>query len=296
VRQRDLLAAISKLQPIHLKGTFERHTSLLWGELQPSAAGGRWGARRTYEVLYLGRPRSSIVIEAYRHLIDDELDDGAALAASVLERRVVTCEVDIANVLDIRASTALGAVSLVRRNSFRMSAITPPAKPSGLPRTSSDSPGSSRRPPAGKERHSHCSPPTSPTSNGPRSPSVISGEVSHPILGAFGSWTKPDNAHRQGNEPACGREHSARRFWPTEATWWAKSTGKRRNPGGSASRCTPGAWLARAVSCASSRVSYPASHARGRRFETRRAPWRACINLGARWMDHAVPWAHAVRS
>jgi len=112
VRQRDLLAAISKLQPIHLQGTFERHTSLLWGELQPSAAGGRWGGRRAYEVLYLGRPRSSVVIEAYRHLVDDELDDSAALATSVLERRVVTCEVDITNVLDIRASAALGAVSL----------------------------------------------------------------------------------------------------------------------------------------------------------------------------------------
>jgi hypothetical protein len=54
VRQRDLLAAIADIDPIRVQGTFERHTSLRWEELKPSAAGGRWGARRAYEVLYLG--------------------------------------------------------------------------------------------------------------------------------------------------------------------------------------------------------------------------------------------------
>ena len=68
MRQRDLLAAIAGFDPIRVQGTFERHTSLRWEELKPSAAGGRWGARRAYEVLYLGRPRGSVVIEAYRHL------------------------------------------------------------------------------------------------------------------------------------------------------------------------------------------------------------------------------------
>ncbi|HXC76182.1 MAG TPA: hypothetical protein VNU19_03945 [Candidatus Acidoferrum sp.] len=95
MRQRDLLAAVARIDPIRVQGTFERHTSLRWEELKPSAAGGRWGARRAYEVLYLGRPRSSVVIEAYRHLVDDELDDTGALAASVLERRIVTCKIDV---------------------------------------------------------------------------------------------------------------------------------------------------------------------------------------------------------
>jgi hypothetical protein len=49
VRQRDLLAAIADLDTIRLKGTFERHTSLRWEELRPSA----------YEVLYLGRPAAA---------------------------------------------------------------------------------------------------------------------------------------------------------------------------------------------------------------------------------------------
>jgi len=111
VSQQDLLAAISKLQPVRVEGRFERHTSLRWDELKGSAAGGRWGARRAFEVLYLGRPRDSVVIEAYRHLVEDELDDPQTLAATVLERRLLTIEVKIPNILDLREEanrTALG--------------------------------------------------------------------------------------------------------------------------------------------------------------------------------------------
>ena len=75
MRQRELLTAIADLEPVHIDGTFERHSSLRWEELKASAAGGRWGARGAYEVFYLGRPRRSVVVEAYRHLVDDELDD-----------------------------------------------------------------------------------------------------------------------------------------------------------------------------------------------------------------------------
>jgi hypothetical protein len=118
VRQRDLLAAVARIDLIRVQGTFERHTSLRWEELKPSAAGGRWGARRAYEVLYLGRPRSSVVIEAYRHLVDDELDDTSALAASVLERRIVTCKIDVPKVLDLRASATRAALSLTDAQLF----------------------------------------------------------------------------------------------------------------------------------------------------------------------------------
>jgi len=118
VRQRDLLAAIAGIDPIRLQGTFERHTSLRWEEMKPSAAGGRWGARRAYEVLYLGRPRKSVVIEAYRHLVDDELDDAGALAATVLERRIVTCRVDVPNVLDLRSDATRTALYLTEAQLF----------------------------------------------------------------------------------------------------------------------------------------------------------------------------------
>jgi hypothetical protein len=141
VKQRDLLAAIADLDTIRLQGTFERHTSLRWEELRPSAAGGRWGARRAYEVLYLGRPRSSVVIEAYRHLVDDELDDTGGLATSVLERRIVTCKVDVPNILDLRSHSIQNAVSLTDTQLARTWATMPPAKSSERPPTSSGSPG-----------------------------------------------------------------------------------------------------------------------------------------------------------
>jgi hypothetical protein len=118
VRQRDLLAAVARIDPIRVQGTFERHTSLRWEELKPSAAGGRWGARRAYDVLYLGRPRTSVVIEAYRHLVDDELDDTGALAASVLERRIVTCKIDVPKVLDLRKNTTRASLSLTETQLF----------------------------------------------------------------------------------------------------------------------------------------------------------------------------------
>lgn len=118
MRHRDLLAAISELDPVAVQGEFERHTSMAWDELKPSPAGGRWGAPGAYEVLYVGRPRDSVVVEAYRHLVDDELDDAQGLAATVLERRVLTCDVAVANVLDLRPATAQNALQLTPSDLF----------------------------------------------------------------------------------------------------------------------------------------------------------------------------------
>lgn len=101
MKHRDLLIALADLEPTQVQGRFERHLSLKWEELQPSAAGGRWGAPRAFEVLYLGRPRDSVAVEAYRHLVDDELDF-REMAAQVLERRIITCEVDVPGILDLR--------------------------------------------------------------------------------------------------------------------------------------------------------------------------------------------------
>lgn len=112
MRHRDLLAAIADLEPIHVDGTFQRHSSLRWEELKASAAGGRWGERRAYEVLYFGRPPDSVIVEAYRHLVDDELDDAQALAATVFERRIITCQVAVPNILDLRPPSAQAAVGL----------------------------------------------------------------------------------------------------------------------------------------------------------------------------------------
>jgi hypothetical protein len=103
---QTLLVAVADIEPGDVQGTFERHCALRWDGLQPSAAGGRWGARGAYEVLYHGRPRDSVVVEAYRHLIEDELDAPVELAATLLERRVFKYDVTIANILDLRPAEA----------------------------------------------------------------------------------------------------------------------------------------------------------------------------------------------
>jgi RES domain-containing protein len=112
VKNRDLLAAIAELETVAIGGEFERHCSLGWDDLKPSAAGGRWGAPRAFEVLYLGRPRDCVVAEAYRHLVDDELDQPAELAAAVIERRILTCAVAVDNLLDLRPAAARASLKL----------------------------------------------------------------------------------------------------------------------------------------------------------------------------------------
>ncbi|MYH74052.1 MAG: RES family NAD+ phosphorylase, partial [Acidimicrobiales bacterium] len=74
--------------------------------LAGSASGGRWGPRGEFEVLYLGRPTDSVVIEAYRHLVDVDLD-GRLTAAMVGPRNLITCRVRLGRVLDLRDPAAL---------------------------------------------------------------------------------------------------------------------------------------------------------------------------------------------
>lgn len=111
MKHRELLIALADLEPTRVKGEFERHCSLKWEELRPSSAGGRWGAPGTYEVLYLGRPTASVVAEAYRHLVDDEMDF-PDLAAQVLERRIITCELDVPEILDLRPASVRDRLGL----------------------------------------------------------------------------------------------------------------------------------------------------------------------------------------
>lgn len=63
-----------------------------------------------FPVLYLGRPRDSVVVEAYRHIVDpvefDAPGDRETFLENVIPRVLVTCAVDVTNLLDLR--TALG--------------------------------------------------------------------------------------------------------------------------------------------------------------------------------------------
>lgn len=112
MKHRDLLVSLADLEPIRVQGDFERHVALRWDDLSGSAAGGRWGAPRAFEVLYLGRPPESVVVEAYRHLVEDELDQPEILASHVLQRELLRCRVDIGNILDLRPTPARRSVDL----------------------------------------------------------------------------------------------------------------------------------------------------------------------------------------
>lgn len=116
MKHSDLLVAVADLEPIGVTGVFQRHCSLRWDGLRASASGGRWGARAAFEVLYLGRPPESVIVEAYRHLVEDELDEPAALAAAVVERRLFTLEVAVENVLDLRPNKSRQQVALSEDN------------------------------------------------------------------------------------------------------------------------------------------------------------------------------------
>ncbi len=61
---------------------------------------GRWGAGG-FVVLYVGRPEDSVVVEAYRHLIDSVVDDEGR-APPIQPRALATCEVDLFQILDLR--------------------------------------------------------------------------------------------------------------------------------------------------------------------------------------------------
>jgi RES domain-containing protein len=72
--------------------------------LAGSRAGGRWGPAELFPVIYLGRPEESIVVEAYRHLVDGT--EGMT-GDRVAPRRVWVCDVQVTNVLDLRSSENL---------------------------------------------------------------------------------------------------------------------------------------------------------------------------------------------
>jgi RES domain-containing protein len=93
-----------------VSGEFYRHVSPGIDHLQANTFGGRWGAPGAYPVLYLGRPVDSVVVEAYRHLVDDDMD--GMPSSAVGPRRLLTCGVDVERVLDLRVADTQRAVGL----------------------------------------------------------------------------------------------------------------------------------------------------------------------------------------
>jgi hypothetical protein len=106
---RNLAKEVAGASIVDVSGIFYRHASLKVLGLVGSDSGGRWGPARAFPVLYLGRPPASIVVEAYRHLVDDI--DGRR-GDLVGPRRFVTCQVTASRILDLRIRDSLRQVGL----------------------------------------------------------------------------------------------------------------------------------------------------------------------------------------
>jgi len=106
---RDIAAAVSRAGTATVAGRFQRHVSPRQEPLRGSRAGGRWGPEGVYPVLYLGRPTDSVIVEAHRHLVEPV--EGMR-PQMVGPRRLVTCEVEVTNVLDLRVGTSRETVGL----------------------------------------------------------------------------------------------------------------------------------------------------------------------------------------
>ncbi len=106
---RNLAVAVASCGSVEVSGLFERHVSPTVRALTGSSSGGRWGAPGAYSVLYLGRPTESVVVEAYRHLVDDV--EGMT-SEMVGPRRLLTVEVALTTVLDLRIEANRSAVGL----------------------------------------------------------------------------------------------------------------------------------------------------------------------------------------
>jgi len=99
----SLAARIAHVPTTTVEGTWHRHLPARYTSdaLKGRAAFGRWGTADGFPVLYLGQPSSSVVIEAYRHLVDPVED---YQPGTVPPRVQVTCTVRVHEVLDLRTS------------------------------------------------------------------------------------------------------------------------------------------------------------------------------------------------
>jgi hypothetical protein len=112
---RNLAVAVARCGTIDLAGSFQRHVSPTVRTLTGSSSGGRWGEPGAYSVLYLGRPRDSVVVEAYRHLVDDI--EGMT-GDQVGPRRLLTVEVSLTSVLDLRVPENQQTVGITTTDLF----------------------------------------------------------------------------------------------------------------------------------------------------------------------------------
>jgi RES domain-containing protein len=106
---RSVAAAVAAAPRSTVTGLFQRHSSPQYRRLKGSSGGGRWGPPGSYPVIYLGRPLESVIAEAYRLLVDPVEGMTGDLVGP---RLLLTCEVSVSDVLDLRDPVTLGATGL----------------------------------------------------------------------------------------------------------------------------------------------------------------------------------------
>ena len=103
-----LAARLAESDEVAEQGEWLRHVPVthVARALEGSTRMGRWGTRGGVPILYLGRPQDSVVVEAYRHLVDPvELDtdaDREAFMTGLVPRALLTCTVNVTCLLDLR--------------------------------------------------------------------------------------------------------------------------------------------------------------------------------------------------
>ena len=102
-----LIQAVARGPRVPLTGVFQRHASPKNVALTGSTS-GRW-CPGGFPVLYLARPEAAVVAEAYRWLVDPT--EGLS-GDRVHNRMLLTVEVNVTDVLDLRHEDVRAAVDL----------------------------------------------------------------------------------------------------------------------------------------------------------------------------------------
>lgn len=102
----SLANAIAGQEPVTITGSWQRHlpARFLDRATEGRQAYSRWGRDPGFPVLYLGRPGDSVVVEAYRHLVDPVEDP--ELRKHIVPRVMVTADVMVTDILDLRSARA----------------------------------------------------------------------------------------------------------------------------------------------------------------------------------------------
>ena len=103
--QRSTVERVAAVAATSVDGVFYRHAA---PNREAFAGGrdGRWGAN--FPVIYLGRPETAPVVEAYRHLVDDT----GVPAHAVKPRILYTVRVSVQEILDLTVAANLDQAGL----------------------------------------------------------------------------------------------------------------------------------------------------------------------------------------